>query len=159
MKIIRRGISRTVILIGKYAIKVPSLRTHGDGIRGSIWSFARGVVANHSEITWYQYDVKNLCPILWHGLFGLVIVMPRCEQYIVDDKTEEKMYTGDFCPVDFDILITDNKPENYGILNGNVVMVDYDMSFNACIHDKSGYRNRQETEESRYERQMGRSEN
>ena len=153
MKINRRGISRTVFLIGKYAIKIPSLRAYGEGVKGRVWSFARGIVANHSEITWFNYDARNLCPILWHGFFGLVIVMPRCEPYLVDTETEERMFTGDFCPVDFDIMITDNKPENYGVLNGRVVMLDYDMSFNACIHDKSGYRNRQETEWARANRE------
>lgn len=59
---VRRGITRTVLLIGPWAVKVPSLRSNGDGLRGVLWSISRGISANLSEIQWS--DSPGVCPVL-----------------------------------------------------------------------------------------------
>jgi hypothetical protein len=42
----------------------------------------------------------------------------------------------------------DDKPENYGLLYGRLVILDYDMNYNGCPHDRSGAINQLELEEN-----------
>lgn len=116
---VRRGITRTVGLIGRWAVKVPSLRAYGNGVRGVLWSVTRGIQANLSEYEWS--GSPGTCPVLW-SLAGLVNVYPRCE--LVDDDA----------PIDWDAIgflaPVDRKAPNVGVLDGRVVLIDYDMSWN-----------------------------
>lgn len=120
MRIIRTGISRTVILTRRYAIKVPSLRGGcGSGPRGRLWSFAHGILANLSEREWS--DTPDVCPVLW-CLLGLVNIYPRCEP--LPEPCGE---------IDYDAIgivgpAGDKKPDNLGLLDGRIVWIDYDMS-------------------------------
>ncbi len=136
---VRRGITRTVLLTRRWAIKVPSLRAHGSGLTGVLWSIARGLLANQAEIDWQQYEAwkGGLCPIRWHGLGGLVVVMPRCEPLEVDAHGQ---FAGELPQLDPNP--GDDKPANYGRLDGVVVRLDYDLSYNGCPHDRSGAANR-----------------
>jgi hypothetical protein len=125
---IRRGLTRTVLLTPRWAIKFPSLRTHDDGLKGALWSFCRGVTANQSEAEWSGYH-EGLCPVLL-SLAGLVNVYPRCEP-VTDDLTD----------LDYEAIgfsgPTDRKTANVGVLNGRRVWVDYDMNWNdqpPCRH-------------------------
>jgi len=126
----RRGITRVALLVGPWAVKVPSLRSHGEGLRGVLWSFARGVVANQSEWEWSTYEGGvGVCPARWSLLGGLVNVYPRALA-IPDDRV-----------VDFDAIPytgpTDPKNRNVGILNENLVWLDYDRNWNdgpPCQH-------------------------
>ena len=88
--VIRRGITRTVLLTRRYAIKIPALRTNGDGFSGLLWSLARGVLANQAELAWKEYEPWQdaLCPIVWSSWGGLVVVMPRCEPLEVNHLGE-----------------------------------------------------------------------
>ena len=137
--VIRRGITRTVLLTRRYAIKIPALRTNGDGFSGLLWSLARGVLANQAELAWKEYEPWQdaLCPIVWSSWGGLVVVMPRCEPLEVNHLGE---FEGELPKLEPNP--GDDKPENYGRLNGRIVRLDYDMSYNACPHDRSGARNR-----------------
>jgi hypothetical protein len=120
MKVVRTGISRTVILVGRYAVKIPATRrgTGALGTRGRIWSFAHGILANLSEQEWS--DTPGVCPVLY-GFAGLVNVYPRCEPVTIQHEQ-----------VDYDAIgflgECDRKPDNVGWLNGRMVWVDYDMS-------------------------------
>lgn len=124
---IRRGITRTVILIDCYAIKVPSLRAHGNGLAGVLWSFARGISANLSEREWSGQP--GVCPV--HvSLAGLVNIYPRCEPITRELADDEYAAIGFIGP-------TDRKPENVGLLGGHMVWLDYDMNWNdrpPCQH-------------------------
>lgn len=120
--IVRRGITRTVLLVGRWAIKFPSLRAHGDGIRGVLWSWTRGVQANLSECDWA--GSPGICPVSW-SLAGLVNIYPRCDPVIEDLPEQDYRSIGFLGPVD-------PKPHNVGMLNGRLVWIDYDMSWNDC---------------------------
>lgn len=117
--IVRRGISRTVILTRRYAIKVPSFRggSHG-GPRGRLEGFAKGYLANLSESRWYDFEpwAGRVAPVLRSWFLGLVQVYPRCDP----------APPGAPRPV-LDPDPGDDKPDNYGLLNGVVVRVDYEM--------------------------------
>ena len=60
---VHRGVTRTVLVIGRWAIKVPSLDAHERGVRGVLWSLTRGIQANLSECEWS--GSPGTCPVLW----------------------------------------------------------------------------------------------
>ena len=120
---IHRGITRTVFVGKRWAVKFPSLRPYDHGIRGVIWSFTRGVQANLSEIEWSE--MEGVCPVRW-SLWGLVNVYPTAQP--VPDDVEI-----DYTAILGHPISVDKKPPNVGILNGRMVWVDYDMSWNDCI--------------------------
>lgn len=134
--IVRRGITRTVVLTRRYAIKLPSLRSYGQGLEGRLWSIARGLLANQSEKEWAGYEANRglVCPVLRSWLGGLTQVYPRCAP-LRGDEAEADLPRLDPNP-------GDDKPTNFGWLNGRIVRIDYDMSFNGCPHDRSGFVNR-----------------
>lgn len=109
---VRRGITRTVWLIGPWAVKFPSLRYAGA-------FFFKGCFANLSE-AWLWNDKKDkrywMAPVLWCGWFGLFLVMRRCEEVKSCSDWEYPIIFHN----DMDI-----KPENIGILNGRHVWIDY----------------------------------
>lgn len=112
---VRRGVTRTVLLVGAYAIKFPSLRGNGKGLGGRIWSICNGILANQSEVVWSEVD--GVCPVRF-SLLGLVNVYPRC------DPVEG--FDGDWSAIGADFLPPlDRKPENLGVLDGRIVWVDY----------------------------------
>lgn len=112
---IRRGVTRTVLLIGPWAIKFPSFRGNGKGLGGRIWSICNGILANQEEVTWSAVD--GVCPVRFSFL-GLVNVYPRCEPV--------NSFDGDYALIGADFLPElDRKPENLGVLDGRIVWVDY----------------------------------
>lgn len=144
---VRRGITRTVILTPRYAIKMPSLRSYHNGLAGLWWSISRGVLANIGEAEWWHNAVPEqrqyLCPVLHSWLGGIINIYPRCAPYEVDYETQERMFQRDWLPIpELDPQPGDTKADNYGWLNGRLVVLDYDMNYNGCPHDRSGARNR-----------------
>jgi hypothetical protein len=124
---IRRGLTRTVILTRRWAIKLPSLRSHGDGAQGALWSLTRGIAANLSEAEWS--GSSGTCPVRW-SMAGLVNVYPRCAEPEHEPTDEDYTATGYIGP-------TDKKRSNVGVLNGQLVFLDYDQSWNdrpPCMH-------------------------
>ncbi len=124
---VRRGITRTVVLTRRWAIKLPSLRAHGLGPRGVLWSLTRGIQANLSEAEWS--GTPGTCPVRW-TLFGVINVYPRCGEVRALPSEQELADIGFLGPID-------RKPPNLGYLNGKLVWIDYDMSWNdkpPCLH-------------------------
>lgn len=128
MRVIRTGITRTVVLVGRWAVKVPSARTYGKGLTGLLWSLSRGVQANQSEagLSKWEDTRPDLCPVRWSLAGGLVNVYPRCAPVPAGRLAEAR-------PLPFS---GDRKPENLGLLRGRVVWLDYDGSWNGCPHSR-----------------------
>lgn len=112
----RRGVTRTVLLIGRWAVKIPSLRGGSIGrrwMRSLVW----GIDANLREIEWS--GMPNVCPVRW-SLLGLVNVYPRCAPLPAD---------RDLVAADWEALgmehLSDRKRENVGLLGGHLVWLDY----------------------------------
>lgn len=122
MRVIRIGVTRTVVLVGRWAVKVPTLRgiPIGDG-RGRVAGVCRGLLANQSEYVWSTFEpwAGKIAPVRWSLLFGLVQVYPRCQP--LADGERGPLPRLDPCPGDI-------KPDNFGWLGGRVVRVDYDLS-------------------------------
>lgn len=145
------GLTRTVFLTANYAIKVPSLRRHGYGLTGVLWSLARGILANQGEASWWSWarhtgDRDKFCPVLASHLGGLVNIYRRCQPYRVSPEIENAMHERTFRPLAITPQPGDCKPDNYGWLDEGgkqrLVVLDYDMSYNGCPHDYSGAVNR-----------------
>lgn len=105
---VRFGVTRIVFLIGSVAIKVPTLR-YG-------WRlFLTGMLANlHERLWWGEGWDERLCPVLFADPIGMVVIMKRAED--IDFLPKEE---------DFKYLPLDHKIENFGLLNGKVVLRDY----------------------------------
>jgi len=141
------GLTRTVFLTAHYAIKVPRLRPHGYGLTGLLWTLARGILANQGEADWWSWarhtpDAGKFCPVLASHLGGMVNVYRRCEPYQVSAEVETAMFERTFRPLEITPQPGDCKPDNYGWLEGRLVVLDYDMTYNGCPHDPGGARNR-----------------
>ncbi len=115
---ILNGATRTVVLVGRYAFKLPSLR-YG-------WRpFLRGLIANGIERDWWRSETnEGLCPILFALPLGFLVVMPRCEPVtnLTDDLYQE------FVNRDGYVLPVENKEDSFGWLGGDggrLVAVDY----------------------------------
>jgi hypothetical protein len=119
---VHRGITRTVLVTGRWAVKFPSFRAYGHGLRGVLWSVTRGIQANLSELAWS--DSPGVCPVRW-SLAGLVNVYPRADR------------VPDGAHIDWDAIgflgPADRKEPNVGRLAGRLVMIDYDMSWADCL--------------------------
>lgn len=147
---VRSGITRHCIITRRWAIKVPRLTGHRVAVvdGGSHVSadrlhwFCRGVLANHSEREWL--GTKGLNPVVAHigvvNVYRRALPVPPAYDFIDADgyEVDEALYdalTPDWVPTG------DRKPSNVGVVNGEVVWIDYDMSWNgprcdACEQDQ-----------------------
>lgn len=124
----RYGICRTVFLVGRWAVKVPRLRGGDDGDRRLSWNISRAVQANLSERQWSE--VEGVAPVLHSWLGGLIGVYPRCEPWTGEEDPP-------YDEIGVSWLPRDRKPQNVGFLDGQVVWLDYDGSWNGCPHERN----------------------
>lgn len=112
----RFGCSRTVYLVGRWAIKTPSaqygltkflLGWHSNRMEANRWSWCTGTISEEA-----------LCPVLGSYLLGLVLVMTRAdevdyEELLPGELRELERHGGDV------------HSGNVGRLDGRLVLVDY----------------------------------
>jgi len=125
MKVSRRGVTRIVLLTKNYAIKFPRFdygwRLFIEGIRANlnereIWMIAN--IPDNDLTTIKQY----LCPIIWTSWGAWIVVMKRANPIPTQRVWTHRLNTI------IDIVrqyIGDQKDDNYGTLNGDIVMFDY----------------------------------
>lgn len=130
MRIVRTGVTRTVVLVGRFAVKVPSLRGIGTyrGLRKRLASFASGYSSNLNEAVWSEYEPwqGKVAPVLRSWLWGVVQVYPRCDPMPPDGWSYDGgwTYSGTDLP-EMGRSPGDFKPDNLGLLDGRVVWLDY----------------------------------
>ena len=119
------GVTRTVILTRRWAIKLPSL-VYG-------WKmFLCGFLANMQEIAWSGHD-DRLCPVKYALPGGLLIIMPRCQRLSDDEFINEVLPDwGQQVDKDTGLPLPDSvelpvemKSCSFGRLNGKIVALDY----------------------------------
>lgn len=66
----KKGATRWVFLVGRYAFKIPSLHSYKN--------FLNGLLANMQEVTFNGFH-PILCPVVFKLPLGLLVVMPRLE--------------------------------------------------------------------------------
>lgn len=108
----RCGVTRTVLLIWKYAVKFPSWR---NGTR----YFLLGLLGNRLEWEhWQMTRHHRLAPVLHCGPMGLWLVMSRCHVLYGRRITDAER-------ADFPFLNMDDNGQNLGVYQGRLVLVDY----------------------------------
>ena len=109
----KKGSTRQVLFIGKYAIKFPLCES---------WeTFIQGILHNINEKKWSV--LPKFCPVLF-SLGGLLNIMPKCG--VITDKEFKNIKMDDY------FSIPEKKISSFGKLNGKIVAVDYgDMTFYA----------------------------
>ncbi len=121
IRLIRSGVTRTVILVGKYAIKLPCMH-HNYAM------FIEGIRANLNEgrFVGYQHDA-TIARTLYSNRFGLINIQERVrpvrniglfltEIHVICTTTT---FSKDF-------ILNDLKPENFGYNDKNIlVKLDY----------------------------------
>lgn len=110
MKIVRHGITRTVFVLNNIVIKIPSFRY-------DYKFFLEGLLANLNENRmWQNSKSQLLCPVLFCSWFAFFLIMKRA------DVCDESLVINYDLYKDFG---KDDKTDNYGILNGRIVKIDY----------------------------------
>jgi hypothetical protein len=112
----KNGITRTVVFIGGYAIKLPCLR-YGWRI------FLCGLLANMQEVEWSRTKWPELCPVLWSLPYGLLLVMPKVRvmtgaEFHGFNSRAWAARPGYKVPVE-------HKADSFGYLSGKIVALDY----------------------------------
>jgi hypothetical protein len=121
MRLNNRGATRTVLLIGGVAIKIP-----GAWGKSRLWvSILNGLLANCQEAEFSRSWMaeRGLCPVLFSLPGGFILVMKRAAP-----MTEDQW--ADF---DFDAFVyrkdctlpVEQKRDSFGWVDGKVVAVDF----------------------------------
>lgn len=117
MGINRTGITRTVLLIGPWVFKVPSLRYAGDRWKG----FLRGLLANMQERELSTRGFAILCPVVASLPGGFLVVMRRAQPLSNDEWSP--FYAQQW--IDRHGLPVENKRDSFGRIDGRIVALDY----------------------------------
>jgi len=107
------GATRIVLLVGKYAVKVP---------RFTLWhTFLWGLLANMQERLFWETRWPELCPILFSLPGGWIVIMPRLEPLTeeFDGLSPAWGITRDYC------IPVEHKRDSFGWLSSKIVAIDY----------------------------------
>jgi hypothetical protein len=125
------GVYRRVILTSKWAIKFPRLKNLFSGARCNRWE---------SEI-WLKWRPKfgweHLCPVRFCDPFGIILIMDKATQPVTFDEivlVNDRDYDNYYPAVDLEY-----KPENWGIVEGKMVCVDYGIDESELVIKKREY--------------------
>ena len=115
---IKRGTTRTVLLVGPYAVKLPS---------GRSWRlFLHGLLGNQQEALWWR-ELKEpkarltMCPVLFYIPGGWMLIMPRCKPISRSLWLKARLCSR----MKRQGIPVENKPCSFGWLKDRVVAVDY----------------------------------
>lgn len=117
---IARGATRTVFVFSKYVVKVPRLKNR----KSFFAALYQGLLSNLQERYWSKFNYPQLCPIVFSDIFGLFIVMPYCEpidEVLSDPEFQKFIKIND----SWGTVPAENVLENFGLLNGRLVIIDY----------------------------------
>jgi hypothetical protein len=115
------GTTRTVFLVGHWAIKIPSLVE---------WRlFLMGLLANMQEAQFARLGWPELCPVICAWPLGVLLVMCRAEPLTRDQffalNYGEWIKRGEDLPKGEWVIPVENKLDSFGLLDGRIVAVDY----------------------------------
>jgi hypothetical protein len=111
---VRHGASRTVLLVGSLAVKLPRL---GNGWRPFLW----GLLSNIAEREAGRDAHPWLCPVLWSIPGGWCVVMPRCAPLTAEEWESLAETPGPH----HEAAGFDFKRSSFGRLGGRLVVFDY----------------------------------
>jgi hypothetical protein len=112
----RGGVSREVICIGRWALKIPKL-TRG-------WrQFLIGLLANMQERDLSKLGWPQLCPVAFALPGGWLVVMHRATP--LTDEQAESLDPLSILSRDDYAIPAEPKASSFGVLGGRIVVVDY----------------------------------
>lgn len=122
MKIDRSGITRFVILTNRYALKLPRMN-YG-------WAmFLRALLSNIQEARFNVLaDQFQLCPTIFAVPGGWLNIQPRCAPLTDSEWADVELSGGEeaqYGQSNWHGFDCDLKRDNFGTLNGRVVLLDY----------------------------------
>ena len=124
-KLIWDGMTRIVLLIGPFAIKIPKPGNEEDGRN-----------ANRRERHVYRKTKdRRLCPVIWADPEGNILVMQRVDYdypYTKTDYIDPIYYRNKF--KNFLEFANDMHPGNFGYIGKRLVMVDYGTIIKEAKH-------------------------
>lgn len=109
------GVTRRVLLIWSWAIKVPVMTQ---------WRlFLLGLLANMQEALWSKTGWPELCPVIWSTPGGFLLIMRRArvltdEEFLVLNLEQWVQRPNYLIPAEI-------KSDSFGYLDGRLVAVDY----------------------------------
>ena len=115
MEFMKNGTTRTVFLISKYAVKIPSFFS---------WKmFLHGLLANMQEASFSKTKWPELCPVLFELPGGFLIVQKRAEPIDAEEYYSLSFYE---LTIRKDYIVpAEDKPNSWGKINGKIVAIDY----------------------------------
>ncbi len=116
LRIVRTGVSRHVVLVSRFAIKVPA-----------IWRWQTilwGLLANMQERAFAKTGWPEFAPVLFSDPFGFILVMPRV-RVMTDEEFEDFDYYVFTRRSDGSVVPVEAKSDSFGWLGGRVVAIDY----------------------------------
>lgn len=119
-RFVKPGATRWTILVGRYAVKIPSLYSYRN--------FLNGLLGNDQERTFYQIKdwQHKLCPVLWCSWGCFVLIMPRARILETSDEKCCAVYLEKFIKINDDFEIpAEIKQDSFGYLGDRLVAVDY----------------------------------
>jgi hypothetical protein len=119
MYINTKGTTRLVIILTNVVIKIPNFTY-------SWQNFLRGIIGNIEERNTWKFskiliegDKSHLlCPVLWCSWGGWILVMKKIERPITVDEFE-------YIEEHVEFFEGDDSINNYGVLEGRIVKIDY----------------------------------
>lgn len=122
-KIIRTGATRTVILVGKYALKLPFTFHTNTKWRGFWYRLLNGLLANiqEREFCEVKYEPIPFAPVLFFISGGFLVVMPRGTP-ISDEEWEnvKNVIEENLLPP-----VVEGKRDSFAKISGRIYAVDY----------------------------------
>ncbi len=112
---IKSGATRTVFIFRKVVIKLPNPKK---------WRlFLYGLLANMQEKEFSKLQHIKLCPVLFGFPGGFFIVMKKAEPLTTEQYNSIDFASWIECNNMF--IPVEDKQSSFGLLNGNIVAVDY----------------------------------
>ena len=109
------GVTRNVILIGRFAFKFPAV---------SEWRlFLLGLLANMQEVVFSGMNHPKLCPVVCHLPLGFLVVMRRA-RVLTDGEFDRESMLAWKTEENFEVPC-ELKSDSFGWLDGRIVAVDY----------------------------------
>ena len=121
---IKRGVTRWVILIGKYAVKLPRIHISREHWFCAWENFLRGLLGNMKENQFGTLEFDVLCPVIFYLPGGFLTVMARATP-LTDVQWDTLDVEAFFHNGDLSVDLVEDKRDSFGTLNGRIVAVDY----------------------------------
>lgn len=124
---IKYGTTRTVLLIGRLAIKLP------------VWVewrlFLYGLLGNMQEARWWREMPESraiMCPVLFTIPGGFLTVMRRATPVTVEEWMEQSADGRSWYDEARNLCIpVEDKPDSWGRIDGRIVAVDYGSNYHS----------------------------